>query len=84
MLQKPGSGSCKAHDYGTGQGGEVDLEGCMIRGMHARVWEVSRVWVCEGTYLQGPWRGQESGMVQEPTIGSEKSLGGYRLRLRLN
>ena len=76
MLQKPGSGSCKGHDYGTGREGEWVWKVAWSGG--ARAWKVSRVWVCEVTDLQGSWRGKESGMVQEPTVGSEKSLEGYR------
>ena len=34
--------------------------------------------MCEGTALQGHGRGQESGMVQEPTVASDKSLGWVR------
>ena len=44
----------------------------------ARVWDVTRVWECEGESLHGPGRGHQYGMVQEPTVGSDKSLGWCR------
>ncbi len=64
------TGSCKAHAYGRGKGGGVGLERCIILEVQEPDRLQESLCVCEGTVLQGPGRGQEYGMVQEPTIGS--------------